>query len=405
MAIIISVEENVKELVAGIPESITIIVDQTCNVYFTLDGSSPDPSGNSLDTHILEPDAGNALRGTILLPTDQEILTLNILAIGADVSNTGTFFRRYEVKNVAGATLRGKRITYDEPNQVHPDGYINYNSPNIADNGQLIWADGYTDGYSQYTPVSNDGFGYIDAYGTSYSGEQVEVPVPTGTVEGYGGASIDDVIAYSHLSYNELFNQTQRSTRAPVYENNGGVNFPVENINWDARSPDVHNIPTFGAGESAGTVVPVEQFIALEDYDDQPEQNILIFNGKTMFNPRAAYIIMDGRKDGYMNGYKIEPGDVHIINKPYQSIRYKTTREDLGMMYRNPNPIISGSMLIPIVNYAKNEIVYTYYDSHDNRRISSLQSFTPPTYSVVAQRNGVVLGWVFTWVWGRSSYL
>lgn len=407
MAIILTLIESGEQVIANIPKNITISADQPCNIFYTLDGSTPDPTGVSLTTYILETTAPSHLTGIVFLPTNNNFLALNILAIGTDPTNTGAFYRRYG--------LDPRNINMGRPSVKRPiqnySGYINTISPNIAPDGSIIAADGYSEGSVVSYKVRERGFdGYVDAYGVAVSGQQTAIPpVKYDHIDGYGEDGY--VISTTNLTPAQELNLLKLTDRGDIYVDDGyGLVQDNALLNIDPRSSSVVDeagrqievIPIAATPTNDGYTI--DGYWIDDNYDNAPEVPYVAITSGGMFNPRAAYIEIDGRVDGYINGTPIEKDDRTIINKPFQEIRYKLSREDLGDAIRT-NGILTGSALRPIIDYARGNVVYTYFDSFDNRYIQSIQKFTPPKYELIAKRNGQVVGWVFKWITNKGQKL
>lgn len=396
MAITVSVTESSKQIIAGIPEYIEVTVDAPSNVFYTTDGSVPDPSGNSLTTFIMEHEPGNALQGIIFLPTNANLLDLNILAVGVPDTNTGTFYRRYG--------LDPRHIGIGRPGIKKPiPGGTSYGitvSPNTATDGQVISPDGYTQGSTTHYKPPITGFdGYSAGYEIATSGEQAAIPTPAfDHIDGYGGDG--NVISTTTLTPGQEQYLVKESNTSNAFEDDGNGKVGLDDLpQIDPRSTRVKD-----SNDDENEVVPVQFDLPSSDYEDAPIQDTTTFTNGGFFNPRALYIEIDGRVDGYINGKQIQPGDRHIVNKPYGSLRQLETREDLGDAVRTTLGYISGGLVCPIYDYARGQAQFAYWDNHDNRWVISLQKITPPQYDIVYKRNGVVVAHVFKWVWGKRSY-
>lgn len=402
MAILINVIESAKQVVFEIPEYITIRVDQPSTVFYTFDGTQPDPSGSSPTTFILETDLHNALVGTIFLPTNTGLVSLNVLAVGIPDTNIGQFYRRYGLEH------------RDLGSDKHPistgSTILNSPSPLITADGVLISPDAYTIGTTtevDITQVGRDGYEF--EYKIAHSGQQVVIPQEEfDHITGYGEDG--KVISTTILTPEEEIKYRKNSERGDIFVDGGSgiVSRPtLQNI--DPRSS--------GVKDSKGRqieVVPIEDYPAgyfadgnnvNDDFDNAPDQKTSPFSSSGIFNPRAAYIEIDGRIDGYINGQPILPGDRKVIMGTFSEIRYKETKEDLGDAKRVSPGYISGGLATVIYDYERGQAAFYYHDSRDNRWILSLQKITPPKFELVARRNGVVVGQVFKWVMNRRQVL
>lgn len=416
MAIRISIIESSKQVMAEIPEYINISVAGVINaiVYYTLDGSTPDPM--SPTTLIMEHAPGDPLHGTVFFPTTASTLDLNILATGTIPGDTTTFYRRY------GLDTRKIGIGRPGIKKTISGGtaYINTASPNIDPiTGQIIAKDGYTEGYGIIYDITQDGYdGYVDGYSVGVSGTKTDIPpVIFNHIDGYVNGADGYVDGYSTTTLTPEQEQelTKLSNKGLIFLDNGKG--PVQLTNF--REIDPRSSTIVDSDGDQIEVVPVEDFPVDGYRVDQNNDGYSIdinfdnasigpttnFTSGGMFNPRASYIEIDGRVDGYINGQPIKPGDRTIINKPYGELRYSTKREDLGDALRTTLGYISGGLVCPIYDYAKGQAAFYYWDNHDYRWVVSLQKITPPNYTIFAKRNGIVIGQVFKWITGKRQVL
>lgn len=414
MAINIYIIESAKQIIAGIPECVNITIDGVTNaiVYYTLDGTIPDPI--SPTTIIMEHIVGDPLHGTIFLPTTENILDLNIFAVGVLPEDTTNFYRRYG--------LDTRKIGIGRPgikkNVLGGTAYTNTASPNIDPiTGQIIANDGYTEGYGILYGVTEDGYdGYIDGYSIAVSGTQTEIPsVIYDHIYGYTNSQDGYTDGYSTttLTPEQELNLLRVSDNGLIFIDDGhGKTQPINFRETDPRSSTIVDsdgrlirvIPIEVYPENLDGYTKDEHSIDI-DFDNTPIQQTANFTSGGMFDPRASYIEIDGRIDGYINGQPIKPGDRTIINKPYGELRYSTKREDLGDALRTTLGYISGGLVCPIYDYAKGQAAFYYWDNHDYRWVVSLQKITPPNYTIFAKRNGVVVGQVFKWIVGKRQVL
>lgn len=392
MAIGLNIIESEKQNIAGIPENIKVTVTGVANaiVYYTFDGSNPDPM--SLTTLIMEHAVGDPLHGTIFLPANENLLDLNMLAVGVSPSDTATFYRRYG--------LDPRKIGIGRPGIKKPipggTAYTNVASPNVEPTTkQIIASDGYTEGAETVFAITEDGYdGYVDGYSVAVSGFQTTIP-PTvyDHIDGYINSTDGYTDGYSVTTLTteqeqELEKLSDKGDR--FIDNGNGLQLLGDNVrNIDPRSSSII--------DSSGDTIEV---VPVQDYKSAP------FVGQYMyFDPKAPYIEIDGRVDGYINGQPVLPGDKTIINKPYGELRYSTKREDLGDALRTTTGYISGGLVCPIYDYNKGQAAFYYWDNHDYRWVVSLQKITPPVYTIFAKRNGVVVGQVFKWITGKGQIL
>lgn len=417
MAIGINIIESAKQIIAGIPEYISVEITGVTNaiVYYTLDDSNPDPM--SLATLIMEHGVGDPLHGTIFLPTNTNLLDLNMLAVGVSPDDTATFYRRY------GLDTRKIGIGRPGIKKIISGGtaYTNTASPNIDPiTGLVIANDGYTEGYGIAYNITEDGYdGYVDGYRIATSGVKTTIPpVVYDHIDGYTNSDdgYTDGYATTTLTPGQELNLLRLTNKGPIWVDNGsgGVlqspNFidrdPRSNTIVDSDGDQIEVIPVEDFPESAdGYTVDADGYSIDIDYDNTIAPATTNFTSGGMFDPRAAYIEIDGRIDGYINGTPIRPGDRTIINKPYGELRYNTRREDLGDALRTTIGYISGGLVCPIYDYARGQAAFYYWDNHDYRWVVSLQKITAPDYKIFAQRNGVVVGQVFKWIVGKRQVL
>lgn len=415
MAIGINIIESAKQVVAGIPDYISVTITGVSNaiVYYTLDGSAPDPM--SLTTLIMEHAAGDPLHGTIFLPTAANVLDLNMLAVSVLPADSATFYRRYG--------LDTRKIGIGRPGIKKPvaggTGYTNTASPNIDPiTGLIIANDGYTEGYGIVFNIKKDGYdGYIDGYSVAVSGAQTTIPpVIYDHIDGYINSTdgYSDGYSTTNLTPGQELGLEKLSDKGQIFidDGQGLVQQPTNFREIDPRSSSmldrdgrqIEVIPIQDAPTDGYTVDAGANSID-DNFDNAPIQQTTNFTSGGMFDPRAAYIEIDGRIDGYINGSPIQPGDRIIINKPYGELRYSTKREDLGDALRTTLGYISGGLVCPIYDYNKGQAAFYYWDNHDYRWVVSLQKITPPDYKIFAKRNGVVIGQVFKWIVGKSQIL
>ncbi len=417
MAIILNIIESSKQIISGIPEYISVNISHVSNaiVYFTLDGSTPDISGLSLSTFIMEHNIGDPLNGTIFLPTKSNVLDLNMLAIGVDPNDVATFYRRYG--------LNSRNIGIGRPGIKKPilggSAYINTTNTNIAIDGNIISTDGYTQGYvTRYDLTTATIDGYDDGYYLATSGQQTSIPINVydhiyGYTDGNNpdGYSTTTLTMEQELGLVKLSNKgnifvampdTSSSTGSKMISQDGLVNTDSRSSTIiDSNGDQIEVIPTqdFPAGYVE------DRHVITDNFDDAPIAQTAIFTSGGIFNPQAAYIEIDGRIDGYINGQPIVPGDRVIINKPYGELRYATKKEDLGNSIRATMGYVSGGLSTAIYDYNKGQAAFYYWDSHDNKWVVSLQKIEAPKYEIFARRNGVVVGQVFRWVTGKRQIM
>lgn len=393
MAIGLSIIESGEQLIAGTPESISVTVTGVANaiVYYTVDGTAPDPTGVSLTTLIMEHSPGDPLHGVIFLPTTANTLDLNMLAVGVSPDDTSTFYRRYGLDH--------RHIGIGRPGIKKPvaggTAYINTTSPNFDHTTrQVIAPDGYTEGSRTVYRIRQDGYdGYVDGYSIAISGVKTAIPPNIyNHIDGYitGDDGYVDGYSTTTLTPEQEQNLVKLSNRGTIIvdDGKGPVTQPTNFREIDPRSSTI--IDTDG---DQIEVVPVE------------DNDGYVYTMGGMFDPHAPYIQIDGRIDGYINGKPILPGDVTLINKPYGELRYSQKREDLGDAIRTRTGYISGGLVCPIYDYARGQAAFYYWDNHDYRWVVSLQKITPPDYKIFAQRNGVVVGQVFKWIIGKGQIL
>jgi len=415
MAISINIIESAKQIIAEIPEYISVTVSGVSNaiVYYTLNDSVPDPM--SLTTFIMEHAPGDPLHGTIFLPTHENTLDLNIFAVGVLPGDTTTFYRRYG--------LDSRKIGIGRPGIKKPvlggTGYSNTASPNVDPvTGLIIASDGYTEGQGIAYELTQDGYdGYVNRFSVAVSGTQTTIPpIVYDHIDGYiaGSDGRIDGYATTTLTPGQELNLLKLSNKGQIFvdDGHGLVQQPINFREIDPRSSTIVD----STGDQI-EVVPVQDYptdgyrvdgynvdINFDNAPTQPPPSVKFTSGG-MFNPRASYIEIDGRIDGYINGQPIKPGDRVIINKPYGELRYSTKREDLGDALRTTMGYISGGLVCPIYDYNKGQAAFYYWDNHDYRWVVSLQKISPPNYQIFAQRNGVVIGQVFKWITGKGQVL
>lgn len=411
--ITISITESSKQVIFGIPEFIKITIGGTPNalVLYTLDGSPVDPTGVSATTLLMEHAPGDSLHGTIFLPTDKTILDLNILAIGVLSNDTATFYRRYGLEPHI-TDQSGVKTT-----KVITRGITNTASANIATDGSIIANDGYTEGSTTLSSFTQDGYdGYADNSFIALSGTLVGNKVsPFDHIDGYitGNDGNLDGYSTSALTPEQGLSHLKFSDRGSIFEDDGNGKVSNDNLpNIDPRSSKV-----FDSEGRQIEVVPIEDYPDngytidvdanniddnFDNTNDDPTTN---FTSGGIFNPRAQFIEMDGRQDGYINGQPILPGDRVILNKPFGEIRYLEKREDSGVPITTTTGYVSGGFSSMIVDYVREQVAFYYFDHRDLRWICSIQKINPPKDELVARRNGVVVGWNFRWITGRRVFL
>jgi hypothetical protein len=413
MALVINVIESKKQIIAEIPDYLTISMIGTTNavLYYTLDGSNPDPTGNSLSTIIMEHAVGNPLNGTIFLPTQYNFLELSMLAVGIEIDNTATFYRRYGLDN--------KKIGTRAKLPFHDGGSGYVNTPSISRDGrQIIAPDGYTEGYTVKYGHRHDRDGYDDGYFIAVSGKQEAIPLAHyDHIYGYTDYTNKDGYSTTTLTPSEELNLVKLSNRGTIFvvvpdptsptgsrlvaQNNLANIDPRSSTVIDSNGDQILVIPkqTDAAGYTDG------YHEVTDDFDDAPTPLTTNFTSGGIFNPKAMYIEIDGRVDGYINGQPIMPGDRTIINKPYGTLDYVAKREDLGDAVRERMRGVSGGLVCQIVDFNKKQMCSYYADMKSNRWVVSLQKVEPPKYEVFARRNGVVVGQCFKWIMWKGQML
>ena len=416
MAITITVIESLKQRIAEIPEYISVSIDgvPNANVYYTLDGSNPDP--NSLSTILMEHAPGDPLHGTIFLPTSANFLSLNMLAVGPTPGDTATFYRRYGLDSRKHGSPTTKELFVGET------AFIVTPSPNLTASGEVIASDGYTEGSITYVDIQalDTDDGYTDAFNAATSGQQVTIPAAVyDHVVGFTDGDNPDGYVTTTLTPEQEQELIKLSDRGDIFLAVPDPTSPTGSklvsddtlrnidprsttvIDTDGRQIEVIPLETEPAGYtenvSAGTID--------DNFADAADQDVAQFVSGGIFDPLAAYIEIDGRVDGYINGQPVKPGDRVIINKPFGDLRYIKSRQDLGDAVRKTETINQGGFVCSIPNYRTGEIFFYYADLHDQRWIVSEQKFTPPQYDIFAINNGVVAGQVFKWITNKRQVL
>lgn len=418
MAITITIFESVRQIIEQIPEYIQVSIDgvTNANVYYTFDGSNPDPTGSSPSTFLMEHEPGDPLHGTIFLPTTANFLALSMLAVGVSPSDTTTFFRRYGFEDRKLGPPNIKELTHGHT------AFITTPSPNKTTDGQIIAPDGYTTGSAILTkpPKVELHDGYTDGHYVAVSGEQVVIPSATfDHVIGYTDGTSPDGYVTTTLTDKDEQRLIQLSDRGNIFvavpdagSSTGSKRISTPDLqNIDPRSTTIRDykdrqieiIPT--ELEATGYTTEIDGYDIRDDLEEEPTPQIVDFTTSGIFDPMAAYIEIDGRVDGYINGELVRPGDRTIVNKPYGDLRYVKGKQDLGDAVRKTTGIGQGGLVAAIPNYQTNTIVFYYADLHDQRWIKSIQKFEPPKFEIFAVRNGVVVGQVFPWIWNRRQVL
>jgi hypothetical protein len=416
MAIALSIIESAKQKIAGIPEYIIVSVQNVSNaiVYYTFDGSPIDTSGHSPSTLIMEHAPGDPLNGVIFLPANVNILDLNILGVGTDLGDTAEFYRRYG--------LDKRNIGIGRPGIGKPveggSGYTNTPSPNKTTDGFIIAPDGYTEGSVVKFGITKQGYdGYIDGYSVATTGAKTPIPPPvydhivgyTNSTDGY-----TDGISTTTLTIGQEETLVKLSDRGDIFVDDGnGIVSTPDLVNIDPRSTTIIDsqgrqievIPVENYPIDGGYVVDADGYYIDDNFDNAPIEATTTFTSGGIFNPRASYIQIDGRVDGYINGQPIQPGDRLILNKPFGEIRYLYKKEDLSDAIRKTSGYISGGISSIIWNYEKGEAAFYYWDAHDLRWVVSLQNMTPPDFPLMQQKNNAVLGSVFKWIPNKRQVL
>lgn len=413
MAISVSIIESAKQILAGIPDYISVSVQNVinANVYYTLDGSTPDITGFNINTMIMEHNIGDPLHGIIFLPKNVPLLELNILAIGIISTDTTTFYRRYglQSKNIGIGRPGIKKVV------LGGSAYTNTPSPNITADGRLISPDGYTEGTTIIYDISEPGYdGYIDGYSVAFSGVQITVPPAVyDHIDGYINRESGSFDEYSTttLTPEQELGSVKLTDRGDIFTDSDNGLISTRNIhNIDPRSNTVvdsnnRQIEVIPLEDYPSNGYTIDGYSIDDDFDDAPFQQTTNYTSSGIFNPMAAYIEIDGRIDGYINGKPIVPGDRVIINKPYGELRYNTRKEDIVDALNVTTGYISGGLVCPIYDYNKGQAIFYYRDARSNRWLVSIQKITPPVYEIFSRRNGVVVGQVFKWISGRRQVL
>lgn len=399
MAIVINVIESGKQSVYGIPDYINVSITGVSNVivYYTTDGTTPDTTGFSLSTLIMEHAVGDPLNGVIFLSADDNILHLNILAVSESPYQASTFYRRY------GYSERIKDI-----NDLPESAYTYSFSANTAADGTIIAADGYTEGSAEKVIHTQDGAdGYVDKFSIATSGFETAIPERVyDHIDGYDADGNPITTRLSNVQEDKL---TKKSNRGHVFISTAdGMKAVLKPIQIDPRSTTIK--------DSRGDyieVVPEEHYpindytkdgYAIDvNYDEDAPKPREFFSTSGLFDPNASYIEIDARIDGYINGEKIRPGDRVIINKPFGDIRYPIKKQDFGRAYLD-NHVISGGISSPIFDYNRGQAVFYYWDARDNRVVKSIQKITTPNYGPPASRVGPA-GLVYKWITGKKQVM
>lgn len=135
-----------------------------------------------------------------------------------------------------------------------------------------------------------------------------------------------------------------------------------------------------------------------------PDRNDIIDNGSSspnnnnvFFNPRALYIVIDGRQDDdVFDGYK-------IINRPNMgTLNYRTYLNGRTIM----QPYISGGFVRTFYDARNNVSVSYYFDSNECRWIKSIQPYDGRTWPVgLGTRRSTGGPLVFKWIYGKRSVI
>ena len=118
------------------------------------------------------------------------------------------------------------------------------------------------------------------------------------------------------------------------------------------------------------------------------------------FDPRALYIVIDGRMD---DGYKDQ--SVFPINRPHSGtmnpVKYLG-----GRMFFDPQPYISGGLVRTMYNYNTGIMTSYYFDSNESRWIKSIQKFDKDKVpDNIGSRRQFGPPLVFKWIWGNRNMI
>lgn len=180
----------------------------------------------------------------------------------------------------------------------------------------------------------------------------------------------------------------------------GNVIVPLRSSDYELENLDIQYSTTGVNGEGRGTAVrvtlstPARGRKIVHEASSPNDQNVY-------FNPRALYIVMDGR-DGYedqvFDGYQ-------IINRPLSGTTNYVTYLD-GRMLRNPSPTSTGGLVRTHYSAKKRVSVSYYYDYNETRWIKNIQNFDPsvvPAGLGTRRASGGPL--VFKWVYNKRSMI
>lgn len=139
--------------------------------------------------------------------------------------------------------------------------------------------------------------------------------------------------------------------------------------------------------KTIGTETPAELTPTRRDDDFTPFSNPA---GNADFDPKALYIVIDGRNDRNLE-------DVRLINSPYMSLRDpEGNYNGIDFVSTEGSNYISGSLTRAHYNREKEIIVFYYYDSNANRWVKSIQKL--PKVDTKRFQNSIITNpVVFKW--------
>jgi hypothetical protein len=172
------------------------------------------------------------------------------------------------------------------------------------------------------------------------------------------------------------------------------ANQELRSSDYELQDLDLKFSRTGVNGEGRGTLLhfgftPPDRDKAIDNGFSSPNNN------NVFFNPRALYIVIDGRKDDdVFDGYK-------IINRPNSgTLNYRTYLNGRTIM----QPIVSGGFIRTFYDARNSVSVSYFFDFIECRWVKSINNYDGSTWPVgLGTRKSYGPGLIFKWIYNKRS--